>query len=233
MKYGRRTIALGVMSVGLVGIAGPQAMAGSHSWRINEIFSNADGTVQFIELKECCGFPNEIFIGNKFVSSQATGNMFTFPGNLPPGSTANKHLLLATSAFAALPGAPRPDYIIPAGFFSVNMDTITYWFYTPATLTFGPGELPTDCITSLHDGGAGPNFTGPNSPTNFAGATGSINACPCPGDLNGNSSVGILDLLALLAAWGPCNGCIEDITGDGDVGILDLLALLAAWGPCP
>ena len=229
MKYGRRTIALGVMSVGLVGIAGPQAMAGSHSWRINEVFSNADGTIQFIELKECCGMNNETGLANKWVSSQTTGNIFDFPGNLPCSNcTANQHLLLATSAFAALPGAPAPDYIIPAGFFAINGDTLDYWFYD--TFSFGRGELPTDCINSLYDGGG----TGPNSPTNFAGETGSINACPtCPADLNGDGSIGILDLLALLAAWGPCDGCIEDITGDGGVGILDLLALLAAWGPCP
>ncbi|MCH8164509.1 MAG: hypothetical protein IH889_02765 [Planctomycetes bacterium] len=223
------------MSVGLVGIAGPQAMAGSHSWRINEVFSNADGTIQFIELKECCGAANEIFLTGKWVRSQATGNEFLFPGNLPPGSTANKHLLLATPGFAALPGAPTPDYIIPAGFFAINGDTIEYWFYTPATLTFGPGELPTDCITSLHDGGAGPNFTGPNSPTNFAGETASVDACPCPWDLDGSGDVGILDLLALLAAWGPCQVCVPscDLDGDCNVGILDLLILLANWGLCP
>lgn len=230
MKYGRRTIALGVMCVGLVGIAGPRAMAGSHSWRINEIFSDADGTIQFIELKECCGMNNEVFLSGKYVSSQATGNIFNFPGNLPCSNcTANQHLLLATSAFAALPGAPAPDYIIPAGFFAIEADSLDYYFYD--TFTFGAGELPTDCINSLHDGGS----TGPNSPTNFAGETGSVVACSCPGDLNGDGSIGILDLLALLAAWGVCDDpgyCPADLDYDTNVGILDLLTLLAAWGPC-
>jgi hypothetical protein len=55
----------------------------------------------------------------------------------------------------------------------------------------------------------------------------------CPADINGDTVVGIGDLLALLAAWGPCPGCPEDIDGDDFVGISDLLALLAAWGPCP
>ncbi len=55
----------------------------------------------------------------------------------------------------------------------------------------------------------------------------------CPWDLDGSSSVGILDLLALLAAWGPNPGHPADFDGDGTVGILDLLALLANWGPCP
>ena len=228
MKYGRRTIALGVMSVGLAGIAGPRAMAGSHSWRINEVFSNADGTIQFIELKECCGMNNEVFLSGKYVSSQATGNIFYFPGNLPCNNcTAYKYLLLATSGFAALPGAPTPDYIIPVGFFAINGDTLHY--YTYASFTFGAGELPTDCMNSLHEGGS----TGPNSPTNFAGETGSVDACPCPWDLDAGGSVGILDLLTLLAAWGPNPEDPADFDGDGDVGILDLLTLLANWGPCP
>ncbi len=54
----------------------------------------------------------------------------------------------------------------------------------------------------------------------------------CPWDLDGNSSVGILDLLALLAAWGTNPGGPPDFDGDGTVGILDLLTLLANWGPC-
>ncbi|MCH8165428.1 MAG: FG-GAP repeat protein, partial [Planctomycetes bacterium] len=54
----------------------------------------------------------------------------------------------------------------------------------------------------------------------------------CPWDLDASGSVGILDLLALLAAWGSDPGGPPDFDGDGTVGILDLLALLANWGPC-
>ena len=54
----------------------------------------------------------------------------------------------------------------------------------------------------------------------------------CPADLDGDGSVGILDLLALLAAWGADPGGPPDLDGDGMVGILDLLTLLASWGPC-
>ncbi len=55
---------------------------------------------------------------------------------------------------------------------------------------------------------------------------------PGAGDLNGDGVVGIMDLLALLKAWGPCKDCPADFDGDGTVGILDLLTLLANWGPC-
>ncbi len=56
----------------------------------------------------------------------------------------------------------------------------------------------------------------------------------CDGDLNGDGVVGILDLLILLSAWGPCpdppDDCPADLDSDGAVGILDLLALLTNWG---
>jgi hypothetical protein len=54
----------------------------------------------------------------------------------------------------------------------------------------------------------------------------------CGADLDGDGSVGITDLLDLLASWGPCRGCPADLDVDGTVGITDLLDLLAAWGPC-
>ncbi len=54
----------------------------------------------------------------------------------------------------------------------------------------------------------------------------------CPWDLDGTGSVGILDLLALLAAWGTDPGGPPDFNNDGTVGILDLLTLLANWGAC-
>jgi hypothetical protein len=59
----------------------------------------------------------------------------------------------------------------------------------------------------------------------------------CPADLTGDGNVGVPDLLALLACWGPVTpgaGCeAADLTGNGSVGVPDLLELLANWGPCP
>ena len=54
----------------------------------------------------------------------------------------------------------------------------------------------------------------------------------CLADLDGDTTVGILDFLALLDAWGDPGGP-ADLDGDGTVGILDFLQLLAEWGPCP
>ena len=53
----------------------------------------------------------------------------------------------------------------------------------------------------------------------------------CPEDINGDGTVNVLDLLAVLAAWGQ-SGVPEDINGDGTVNVFDLLEVLAAWGPC-
>ena len=55
-----------------------------------------------------------------------------------------------------------------------------------------------------------------------------------PGDLDDDGSVGIVDLLLLLAAWGPCPEtcppfCQGDLDGDCTVGVADLLILLANW----
>ncbi|HRP63525.1 MAG TPA: hypothetical protein PK400_09555, partial [Phycisphaerales bacterium] len=55
----------------------------------------------------------------------------------------------------------------------------------------------------------------------------------CPGDLDANGQVDVLDLLALLGAWGPCTGCPADLNLDGTVDVQDLLILLGAWGACP
>ena len=60
----------------------------------------------------------------------------------------------------------------------------------------------------------------------------------CPADIaGGDGIVNVADLLAVLAAWGPCPTppalCPADIAGgDGTVSVQDLLAIIAAWGPC-
>lgn len=50
------------------------------------------------------------------------------------------------------------------------------------------------------------------------------------GDIDGDGTVGIEDLLKLLAAYGPCPCCASDINGDGVVAVDDLLILIAEWG---
>jgi hypothetical protein len=148
------------------------AIAGTHTWDINEVFTNADGTIQFVELREANGTPNELGVPNQTLSSNSTS--FTIGGGPLVAPTSNKFFLIATPAFAALPGAPVPDAVIPPGsipFFSAaSGDTISYGPYD--SLSFGPGVAPTNGVDSL----ARNLTTGPNSPTNYAGDTGSVDA---------------------------------------------------------
>jgi hypothetical protein len=54
----------------------------------------------------------------------------------------------------------------------------------------------------------------------------------CHADLNGDSTVDVLDLLVVIQEWGDCTGCSADIDGNGTVDVIDLLEVIAAWGVC-
>ena len=110
------------------------------------------------------------------------------------------------SAYYVLPGAPHSH--------PVNGRVLL------AQLTVAEGESVSGVLNLQFDGGAqalDQPFLSPD---------------PCPEDLNHDGVVNVLDLLQLLAAWGPCPACPEDLNGDGVVNVLDLLIVLAAWGPC-
>ena len=55
----------------------------------------------------------------------------------------------------------------------------------------------------------------------------------CAGDINGDDMVNVIDLLAVINAWGICDGCNADINEDGSVNVTDLLAIVDSWGVCP
>lgn len=64
--------------------------------------------------------------------------------------------------------------------------------------------------------------------------------CPaCAGDINGNGTVNIDDLVAVITAWGVCFNpdiCNADIAPDGGnntVNIDDLVRVITTWGACP
>jgi hypothetical protein len=54
----------------------------------------------------------------------------------------------------------------------------------------------------------------------------------CIADINASGTVDVNDLLAVINAWGPCQGCSADVTDDNQVNIDDLLAVINGWGPC-
>jgi len=139
------------------------ALADAHKWEISEIFSNADGTVQFIEWFNS---EDEEHLMTLETLSTASGSFYAFPNNLNSTDTTNRNLIMATAGFAAIPGMPAPDYIMPDGFVNPNGDTINYT--GGDVVSFGP--LPTDGRSSITRSGS-PTL---NSPRNFAGQSGSV-----------------------------------------------------------
>ncbi len=60
-----------------------------------------------------------------------------------------------------------------------------------------------------------------------------VTSLKCPWDTDGDGTVGVTDLLDLLALWGLDPSGPPDFDGDGVVAVTDLLELLGRWGPCP
>src|SRR5262249_19989464 len=72
-----------------------------HLWTIDQVFSSADGKVQFIELHD--NDNGEEFLSGHTITSGT--KQFTFPSNLPSDQTANHHFLIGTTSYANLLGA--------------------------------------------------------------------------------------------------------------------------------
>lgn len=147
------------------------AQATFHLWTINEVFSSADGTVQFIELSSTVT-GQENLSGHTLVATDGAqgSNSFQFTSNLG-GDTANKTVLLATATFASLTGL-TPDYTIPSGFLFVDGGTLNF-AEGSSTLTYSAAQLPKNGVQSINRDLQAQNA----SPKNYAGlgATVSIN----------------------------------------------------------
>jgi len=171
----------------LLTLAAP-APASFHTFQIEQVYSNADGTVQYVMLHEIAGLDGEQFTGGRTLTSTHAGvvKTFTFPNHLPGAGTANRRFLVATQGFAAQAkarskgggygppppppqppspppptGSTQPDFIMPDGFIPTDGGTLTYAGVDQ--MTFGP--LPVDGVTALNRGRA----IGPGIAVNFAG----------------------------------------------------------------
>ena len=162
-----RRIAARLLALIAAGLFAASAHATFHTYVINEIYSNADGTVQFVELREAGGmFGQNFFAGVTLTASSGSSTRtFTFPGNLPSFNTAGTFVLIATQGFADL-GIVAPDYIVPNNFLfqpngSINFGDVDFVSYA---------QLPGDGTTSINRNGVPQT----NSPRNFAGQTGTV-----------------------------------------------------------
>lgn len=149
------------------------AYAAHHLWRIQQVFSNASGSVQFIELETTsAGRTGETQVSGFTLTTTGGAPPFTFPSNLPANPTT-QWLLLATSNFASLHDGVAPDFIIPANFIPTGGGTLNY-ASSVDSWTFG--ALPTDGYHALtRDPDTQALATAVNHPINFANASGRIN----------------------------------------------------------
>ena len=180
----RITIAIVAVALGLCAAA---ARAEFHLFRIDQVYSNADGKVQYVVIRESTGSNGENFLQNRALTmtSAAGTKLFLFPTNLPSSATASRSVLIATSGFAAL-GLVTPDYTIPDGFVAVGGGTLDYASFDHITF----GALPTDGATAIDRNGNHVAAT----PKNFAGASATITAGPPGGGLD-------LDQQGLTGSW--------------------------------
>ncbi len=145
------------------------AHATFHLWSVTELYSSADGSVQFIELSTTATLENAL-AGHVISCNGPQGtHTFTFPSNLSTTDTANKTFLIGTTNLAHIPGGVTPDYVFTntTPFLFINGSSaitvgIVGSLEPPAVYT----NLPTDGSLSLN--GSSSNLTAAvNTPKNF------------------------------------------------------------------
>jgi len=160
-----------ILCAAAAALVAPLAGASFHLFQIDSIYSNADGTVQYVVLHESTGSNGENFLMGHQLTVQhgAVVKNMMFDHNLPSGQTANRYALIATQGFAAL-GIVTPDYIMPNAFLPTDGGTVNYAGVDQVTYA----TLPTDGATALKRNGQ----MAQNEARNFAGQVGAAPAMP-------------------------------------------------------
>ena len=159
--------ACAALALSLWAVAGGAAT----TFQIEEIYSNADGAIQYVVLHETAGANGQQALsgGGLAMKYGNSNKLFTFLNDLPSSATADRRVLIASQGLADL-GIIVPDYVFPNQFL----------FTGPATLGFSGVDsvtyaaLPSDGVNAITRTGA----IVPNVATNFAGASVSIPPVP-------------------------------------------------------
>ncbi len=232
VKEKKHIIALAVAVLYSVG----PADAAQHFWDLNEVYSNSDGSVQFVEM--FANFNNQQFLTNHQLTSTGSAD-FVFPRS-SPAPTANHNLLIATGPISGV----SPDFTLPANFLNSGIGNVLRFTNPGASTTWDSinlDSLPTDDTMSLDaifNNGNNPGAFAINAqatPTNYAGQTATLSE-PSTVDCNGDGVVDVADLGCVSTieerdiVLGVLNALPGDLDGNGDVAFADFLVLSANFG---
>ena len=153
---------LGLVAFLMAVVDSRRAEASFHEWKIDQAYSNASGSVQYVDFLLTNPTDDEQFLSFAQFMSGTHSMGFT---DLSSPPVNGQHFLIATPGFAATAGV-TPDYTFPfTPFFNPGGDTVSYGF--------GVDSLTLGAFTG------GRNAMGHGGlvlarPTNFAGAIGSV-----------------------------------------------------------
>src|SRR5262245_51625372 len=168
-------IALLIAAAFTVGLA----QASDFAFQIQQLYSNADGSVQFIVLRETAGLDGQDRLAGKTLTATrgARRTTYTFPTDLPHPRTANRSVLIATQGYLSPPDYATefkmvaPDYVVPDRFLPTEGGTVDYAGIDQMTYT----ALPADGFSAIYRTG---NPVRDNAATNYGGATASLPVVP-------------------------------------------------------
>ena len=149
-------------------------LADFHTFVVDQLYSSADGEIQFIVLRENAGLGGQNRFSGQVVTSSHAGvvKSFAFGSDLPSSSTAGRHVLLASQGYVALrnttPSAnlPAPDFTLPNRFLATDGGVVN--FANVDLMTYA--SLPVDGTNSRYGDGAVAN----NNPINFSGVSSAV-----------------------------------------------------------
>ncbi|MBI5866972.1 MAG: tandem-95 repeat protein [candidate division Zixibacteria bacterium] len=239
LKLVSSAVLLAVVLGAMAGIAAadPETF---HIIQVSEVFSNADGTVQFIELKALSAFQTQLQYA-RVNARNADGTVITLVRDFTatfPALDNNETILLATAGAATALGF-APDFIIPSGSvplhsgriefdddFNGVIDGVAYGNYTGDMTGYGTPApaLPCDGYQSLTrltfslftKNNAADFTTAENSPTRNDGSTGLLGVPnPTPPVLAAIATQNMNEgaALNLLISATDCNGTFPAMSG--------------------
>lgn len=163
---------------------------------------------------------SKILKDNRIPPVGFTNAAYEMFGSAPVGATYADGQHWDDTVFTIPPGAA--DAIVTVYFQSATKEYME--FLRDANQTNAAGQ-------TIYDLWADPLVGNRAAPTDLDAVAVALNS-PLIGDIDGDGTVGFSDLVAVLAAWGPCpppSLCAHDLDCDGSIGFSDLLIVLANW----